>query len=128
MGQLLRYSLVPPDLDPRVDLDKFMVTTFVDAVRNCLKAGGFSTKSNEAESGGTFLVGFRGNLFEFGDDYQVGRPSEGFAAVGGGAMVALGAMHATEDMPPLKRLAIALGAAERFASGVRSPFSFVSEE
>ena len=38
MGQLLRYAFAPPE--PTGDLQGFMVTTFVDSVRACLKDGG----------------------------------------------------------------------------------------
>ena len=38
MGQLIRYSLALPK--PVGNLDAFMSTTFIDAVRDCLKAGG----------------------------------------------------------------------------------------
>src|SRR5262245_34038271 len=57
MGQLLRYGLTVPERFPSMDVDKFMVTTFVDAVRECLKGHGWAEKRNEQERGGCFLVG-----------------------------------------------------------------------
>ncbi|HEV2125915.1 MAG TPA: hypothetical protein VGW38_24420, partial [Chloroflexota bacterium] len=92
MGQLLRYSLVPPQHDPTVEVERYLATAFMDAVRACLKDGGFASKQNEQESGGNFLIGYQGQLFEIGSDYQVGRPVDEFAAVGCGAQIALGAM------------------------------------
>lgn len=88
MGQLLRYALTPPA--PTVGLEKFMATTFIDTVRECLKAGGFATKESEREMGGTFLVGCRGRLFVVYDDYQVAEAADGYAAVGCGFDIALG--------------------------------------
>lgn len=122
MGQLLRYSLKLPE--PKRDLDAFMATTFVDALRDCLKAGGFAGKDNEREEGGTFLVGVRGRLFTVYGDYQVGQSADGFAAVGSGDQVALGALFATAGtgLGPRRRVIGALKAAERFNSGVRGPF------
>ena len=122
MGQLLRYSLKLPK--PRRDLDAFMSTTFVDALRDCLKAGGWAAKDNEREDGGTFLVGVRGQLFAIYDDYQVAKAADGFAAVGCGHQVALGALFGTAGtgLSPRRRVARALKAAERFNSGVRGPF------
>jgi hypothetical protein len=124
MGQLLRYALQPPA--PGTDLDRFMVTTFVDAVRDCLKAGGFATKDSEAESGGTFLVGVAGRLFRVEADYQVGESVDQYDAVGCGADIALGALHATADFPPKRRISLALEAAAKHSAGVRGPFVCLS--
>lgn len=126
MGQLLRYGFAPPQ--PEGDLYRFMVTAFIDAVRDCLKTGGYASKTSEQEFGGTFLVGVHGRLFEIDRDYQVGEPADGFAAVGCGFELALGAMHATRTtrMPVTRRLRTALEAAERFSAGVRGPFAYAS--
>ncbi|MFC7533898.1 hypothetical protein [Actinoplanes sp. GCM10030250] len=126
MGQLIRYSLAPSA--PKGDLDRFMTTTFVDALRDCLKSGGYARKEEEQEMGGTFLVGVRGRLFVIHDDYQVGKAADGFAAVGCGDQVALGALFATagRGMKPRARVRLALRAAERFSAGVRGPFVCLS--
>jgi hypothetical protein len=126
MGQLIRFSLDPPS--PARGLDRFMATTFIDAVRNCLKAGGWARRENDREEGGTFLVGVRGRLFTVEDDYQVGQAADGFAAVGCGDQVALGALYATarNGMKPRRRVKTALAAAERFSAGVRAPFICLS--
>ena len=57
MGQLLRYSLKPPRRHPDDDIHQYMVVDFINAVRECLKSGGYASKKNDVESGGTFLVG-----------------------------------------------------------------------
>lgn len=89
MGQLIRWSLEVPL--PDGDLERFMCTVFIDAVRDCLKAGGY-------------------------------------AAVGCGQELALGALFATEQtsLRPQERLEVALEAAERFSAGVRAPFAYMS--
>jgi len=122
MGQLIRYSLKLPK--PRGDLDAFMATTFVDALRLCLKTGGWASKENEREEGGTFLVGVKGRLYAVYDDYQVGKAADGYAAVGCGDQIALGALYATAGtgLSPRRRVKRALAAAERFNAGVRGPF------
>ncbi len=124
MGQLLRHAFVPPE--PSGDLTRFMVTGFVDAVRACLKEGGWATKSSEQEQGGEFLVGVAGRLFVIHSDYQVAESVDGYAAVGCGADIALGALYATGGMLPKPRLRTALEAAERHSAGVRGPFAFVT--
>ncbi|WP_026622563.1 ATP-dependent protease HslVU (ClpYQ) peptidase subunit (plasmid) [Ensifer sp. WSM1721] len=124
MGQLLAHSFLPPKRHPESDVYAFMVTEFVDALRRCLKDGGYAQRHNEAERGGTFLVGYAGRLFKIDEDYQVGEPVDGFDACGCGYRIALGALFASSDSPPRERLEIALDAAERFSAGVRGPFHF----
>lgn len=136
MGQLLRYApcdvldkSVPSTLLTDDEIDAWMATTFVDAVRETLKAGGFAKAVNEEESGGTFLVGVAGRLYEVCDDYQIARSVAGFAAVGCGARYALGAMYGTQayddEDEQRWRVEYALEAAERFSAGVRGPMHIV---
>ena len=123
MGQLLRWSLKAPR--PKGDLEKFMATTFVDAVRETLKTGGWLKQDSNRDEGGTFLVGVAGRLFMVADDFQVGEAVDGYAAAGCGHELALGALHATTSLglQPKKRVRLALKAAERYSAGVRGPFT-----
>ena len=114
MGQLLRYSLEPPRRHPDDDIHQYMVVDFVNAVRRCLKAGGWASKMEETERGGTFLVGYSGHLFTVDSDYQVGIPEDGFAAVGSGQDIARGSLFATQGQEPRIRVLTALRSAERF--------------
>lgn len=122
MGQLLRWSLEVPDHDPRVPVEKYMATTFVDAVRSCLKDKGFARKSSEEEIGGTFLVAYKGRLFCIQNDYQVAETVDGFDAVGCGEDIAKGALFAPTGLSGRERALMALTAAERHSAGVRAPF------
>jgi hypothetical protein len=128
MGQLLRYGALPaaPTAEERWDLDRFMATTFVDAVRRILGDGGWLRTTSGVEEGGTFLVGVRGMLYAVESDFQVGRTLNGYAAVGCGQDLALGALHATagSDLTPRQRVETALSAAEHHSAGVASPFAF----
>ena len=128
MGQLLRYSLSRPDHPEGMPDLEYMATRFVDAVRKCLKKGGYAKTEEEREIGGTFLVGYRGGLFNIQDDYQVGQPHDIFDAVGCGYQVARGALHTTQDLDvePKDKVLAALLAAERFCAGVRRPFVVLS--
>lgn len=127
MGQLLRHALKAPE--PDGDLEAFMATAFVDAVRTCLKDGGWAKKDNEREEGGIFLVGAHGRLFCVHSDYQVAEAADGYAAIGCGEDIALGALYATarSRVAPQKRIKLALEAAERFSAGVRGPFAYVEQ-
>ena len=126
MGQLLRYSLVVPESSATISLEDYMSTTFIDAVRSCLKLGGFAEKDKDAEKGGVFLIGYLGRLFCIQSDYQVAESLDGYYAIGYGANPALGALYATRDKEPEERIRIALEAAERFNVGVRGPFHMES--
>ena len=126
MGQLVRYALKLPDVPKRdSDLDKFMVTKVVDAVRTCFREGGFLAKKDGVEEGGSFLVTLRGRLYAIHDDLQVARAVKGYTAVGCGESYAKGVMYATPRMAPEKRVRLALEAAEQFSGGVRAPFHII---
>lgn len=125
MGQLLRFSLAIPAPSKGQDVDAYMATTFVNAVRECLRTGGYARKKDEVESAGTFLVGYEGRLMRVESDYQVGENVDPFDACGAGQDVALGAFYATAGlrrMTPRRRLLVALKAAQRFSAAVREPF------
>lgn len=126
MGQLLEHAFAPPKRHPDMDVMRFMVTDFVDTVRNCFKNGGFAWRQNEAEKAGFFLVAYEGRLFEIQEDYQVFESRTGIAAVGYGNQVALGAMYALHDKPPEERVTAALAIVERCSAGVAGPFHVVS--
>jgi ATP-dependent protease HslVU (ClpYQ) peptidase subunit len=127
MGQLLAHSFIAPDRDPRVSVEKFMSTLFIDSIRSCLKAGGFATKDNDAEVGGQFLVAYEGRVFQIYNDYQVAESVLDYEAIGCGSDIAMGSLHTSGQhttMWPKGRIVVALEAAEEFSAGVRGPFVF----
>lgn len=142
MGQLLEHGLTPPPIQEGMEPYAYAVKLLIPEIRNTLRAGGFMKTENGVETGGTFLVGFRGALFEIDDDFQVAQSTEHFEAVGCGAQYAMGAMHIAYDLAfrqPRKRdevwasdaevarhvLQQGLEAASRFSAGVAGPFHFV---
>lgn len=132
MGQVLQYAteLPAPPTDQR-KLHGFMVRDFIDAVREALKDAGWSYDQGGRESGGAFLVGVRGRLFEICSDYQVGETRSGWNAVGCGGALALGSLHSTGRMTdiwnlaPRARVHFALEAADYGSAGVSRPFKIV---
>jgi hypothetical protein len=129
MGQLLKYSFeAPKPPDTSDDLMRFMATEFIDAIRSCFKSGGWSEIEKNRETGGSFLVGVSGRLFEVEGDYQLSEETQGYAACGSGALVALGSMHTTAytSFGPYKRIELALKAAEYFTPGVRGPYNILT--
>ena len=126
MGQILAYTFTPPRFHPDEDVYAFMVTDFINSVRDCFKQGGYAEKYNEAERGGTFLVGFHGRLFYIDSDYQVGESLAGFDACGSGADIALGALYANRRDTPKERILTALNAAETYNTCVCAPYRVLS--
>lgn len=131
MGQLLHHAL--PTLQPpdNAMLERFMVTDFIDAVRNTLKNGGVTKIDNSVESGGTFIVGVHGRLFTIFDDFQVAESVKDYEAVGCGASYAKGSLYTTQALAiykPYPRLRVrqALETAEEFSGGVVRPFTILS--
>ncbi len=131
LGQLLQFKLAIPKKKRTQTGLEYMSTSFIDAVRDCLKTGGFSgvTKYDEKEGeerGGDFIVGFEKQLYVVEEDYQVLMPRLPFTSIGCGAPIALGAMYALHESGPVltsRQIAqLALRAAERYSAGVRRPF------
>jgi hypothetical protein len=129
-GDLLRHALKVPDHDPRIELEKYMVKSFIDAVRECFKAGGVcATKEGVEHSQGDFIVGYKGRVFVVYSDFQVRVPKLPYAAVGCGNQIALGALFASDHvLDGRARVELALHASERFSAGVRGPFHVLSLE
>jgi ATP-dependent protease HslVU (ClpYQ) peptidase subunit len=122
IGNVLRHAFIPPPFKRHEDLETYMVTRFVDALRKCWRRASF-------ERGAQMLVGFQGHVFWIEEDYQVGQPMQGYTAIGSGEDYALGALYATQFLdPPLdleKRVRIALGAAAEHNVFVRPPFPII---
>jgi ATP-dependent protease HslVU (ClpYQ) peptidase subunit len=103
-----------------------MATDFVQAVRECLRDGGYARNDSGSEQGGVFLVGIRGRLYRIDVDYQIGRSVDNYEAVGSGEEFALGAMFASAHLPPEERARLALEAAAHHSSAVCPPFHIMS--
>jgi ATP-dependent protease HslVU (ClpYQ) peptidase subunit len=125
MGQLLRYKFKPPYHRPEISIEEYMMTDFIDAVRQCFKDNGYAEVNNNRETAGIFLVGYRDRLFMIGSDYQVGESLNKFDAVGCGGVFALGSLNSTAG-DPKERIRKALETAEKFSAGVRGPFVILS--
>lgn len=120
MGQLLRYKFVPPEHPVGMDDFEYLVTNFIDSIRKAFFDNGFGKKDNN--EGGTFLIGYNGKIYNIGSDFQVGIPVNDYDAVGSGRDLALGALHATKTVKPVKRLTMALEAASAYNAGVAPPY------
>ena len=128
MGQLLQYEFSPPTPYEGENGMGYMVKRFIPSVKSCLDGGGYQTNKSGQDYGGTFLVGYRGELYEIECDYQVARVRQAFHACGCGTDLVLGSLHATEnfELTPKDRIRMALDAAVEFSAGVRGPYTILS--
>jgi 20S proteasome alpha/beta subunit len=122
---LLRYSLeVEPQADQ--DDDAYMRTKFISAVRSLLRDHGFLSKENQRESGGQFLVGYKGALYEVQPDFSVLNCPVWGHAIGTGELSARGSLYSTrKDWDARGRIQLALDAAEAITPSVRGPFTLL---
>ena len=123
---LLKYSdklFDELDLYKDTELDhEYMVTKFIPNVITLFKEG--IVDSSETNRGANFIIGAKNKLFEIQSDYSVQEPLLGFCSVGSGEDIAMGSMITTKDMniPVLKKIELALKAAEECSCGVQRPF------
>lgn len=129
MGQLLMHYLRPGKPVENQNEFDYMVRSFVPAIRKIFGDHGYLETYNGQESGGSFLVGWRGKLYVIESDFQVAELITPYAACGCGEHLVLGSLHATDnfDITPKKRISMALKAAEDFSAGVRGPFTILSK-
>jgi ATP-dependent protease HslVU (ClpYQ) peptidase subunit len=127
MSQLVQYALSKPEHPADMECVTYLVTHFADAVRDCLKTGGYAIKDKEQEMhDGSLLIGYRGRLFSLDTHFAINEVADGYYAIGSGQEVALGSMHTSDRMgdllSPEKRVTWALEAAATFSNGVGGPF------
>ena len=128
MIQLLRYRFDPGPLEGD-DLSTWMVDQFIERLRRCFKNHGYATVDNNVESGGRFLVGVAGTLYQVYSDYQVAQYLDGFTATGSGEEYALGSLYSTHELyRPSTRIQKALSAAARYCPSVEAPFHGLSAQ
>lgn len=129
-GELARYAFKPPTIKIK-DVERYMVTTFIDALREALRGKGYLSSTNgqegaDRENGDGMLVGVRGGLYFVGCDFTASMVADGMFSIGCGQDYALGALYATPAAEPEVRIGVALAAAERYSDGVVGPFHVVS--
>ena len=123
MGQLLEHNLSVPARTVGQELLPWLVCGLVPAVRGCLSQGGFAQNCSGNERGGNFLIVAEERIFEMQAEYSVLERTDGYAAVGSGEDYALASLHTTAqlDLPPLRRLELAFGAATGNVTTVKAP-------
>lgn len=99
---VLQHVFEPPDASRirGTRLDKFMVSSFIPALRTCMEENLGSSK-NFAEC--YLLVVVNKVAYEIGNNYEIIRDEIGIHAVGTGAQFALGALYALCQTDPAER-------------------------
>lgn len=125
MGDLLRYAFAPPEQTAKQGDREYLCTAWMDSLRVCMATGGFKQTENGVETVGTFLLGYRGTLYQVCDNLQVAVAASGYDACGCGRDIAKGSLFSTKG-DPRRRIITALRAAEAGMVVVRGPFKVVS--
>ncbi len=82
--------------------------------------------SENRETGGNFLVGVEGRIFNIQSDLQIAESVEPYDSVGAGYPYSLGYLYKNTDGTPKQRVKGALEAAVYFSAAVRPPFHYVT--
>lgn len=120
-------SLAPPTRRQRLneaDQD-YLVRAVVESIRQAHKS---YEVQKPADDGTDYLIGYNGCLYMMQDDYSILRSKHGYAAIGVGQDMALGALAALQGEPlePKVMIERALRAAARHCPQVGPPFHVVN--
>jgi len=122
-GKVVEHIFNPPKLQTD-NIDKFLNTVFVDALRDTCDLSKIDPSSEDDSS--ELLIGVNGRLFEFCNDWHFGEDTNDFNAIGSGTKLALGSLYSTRRMQSQSaRIKLSLQAAEKFSPSVRGPFTIL---
>lgn len=117
IGNVLTNNLSLPAIAKPVE--QYMVCDFIPAVIEAFEHSGCLKEEAHVKSGGTFLVGVLGRLFEVQSDFSVVEPALGYTAIGSGQEFALGALWAVDHLAdPECAARDAINAAKAFSTTV----------
>jgi len=123
MGQLLQYKFVPPKHRKSKNDLAYLTTDFIDYIKICFSNNEFD--ESNADVGGDFLLGYKGNLYSIENTLHVLKSIHNFNAIGSGSSYAIGSMFSTKGQDPIKRIKMALDVASAFSPGVSPPFTIL---
>jgi len=128
MGQILEKYFAPPKQTKDEGNYEYLIGKVVEHVREIFKDHAFAETKDGAESGGTFLVGYRGGLYEIQSDYAVLEFDRQYGAVGSGYPMALGSLYSCWHLSPVDRIKRSLQAAGFLTESVAAPYYFMKLE
>lgn len=95
-GSNLAHLAFNPPTPPKQNLDKFMVTKFIPALRKCFVAHGYDMKesSDVAQHDSEFIVAVNGIIYQIDPSYSIERLGSKYYVNGSGYQLAIGALDA----------------------------------
>jgi ATP-dependent protease HslVU (ClpYQ) peptidase subunit len=90
---IISHVFKPPAV-PRANtnLDKFMVSVFIPALKTCLEE---NMVSRDGAHGSLLMVVIRGKVYEIGEQFEWCEDTRGIYSIGSGESYALGALYAS---------------------------------
>lgn len=123
MGQILQYALTVPSHTLTWDVDRWVATDLMKAIREAYTEHGWDRLTENVAQGGNFLAAVAGRCYEIQSDYSFTRRTSGEYAVGSGEDHAFGSLHSTRDWDDAAaRVTAALEAAAEHVTTVCGPF------
>lgn len=118
MGDLLTYKLKLPIIAVDQNILDYLVCALIPRVIACFDENHYSRNNEGAKYGGEFCIGIEQRVFIVQSDFSVLEPVCGYASIGSGADVALGALYASAHLPTVERAKLAVQASARFSPSV----------
>lgn len=125
MMQVLEYGFKSPEYDTTREVIEYLATDWVDCLRDVFVKKGVAKKGKEIESfTGSFLLGFRGEIYTVEETYQLIGVESQEATCGTGGDYALGSLYTSRNSRwnPHKRILTALECAAAHNIQTSAPF------
>lgn len=123
-AQVIQYTVDPPEQEEHQDDIEYLVCNVVPDIQVALaEAGAIHNDAGMLDTNTEFLLGYKNNLYILQVDFSVIQSPYQYLAIGTGAEVALGALHATNKykIKPADRLDLAINAAAAIMQSVGKP-------
>ena len=131
--QSIKYFFTIEKMEKDYEIEEYLSTFFVNAIRECLKAGGVSNGDDEW----SMMIGIQDKIFCMDAGMGITRSHLGFFAIGSGSDFALGSLLTTAgicayakayEVPqmmiePEARLHYALASSAEYSYGTAPPFT-----
>lgn len=128
-GKIVQYSFEPSEPSPHMELDHFMNTEFISALKTCLAENEYEVSKEEHNAGFGLIVAVNGRIFEITSQFEAIEYSTNYIAIGSASDYALGSLHTTEfikNVTMKQRVEYALATAAEFSTTCSAPFDIIS--
>jgi ATP-dependent protease HslVU (ClpYQ) peptidase subunit len=128
VGQLIKYSFSPPPIKDPENIMRYFVVDFIDSLKECLRSKG-NLKTNESGEEChecDIIVAYKDKVVSIESDFNVGDHLDNYISIGSGALYALGALSAIEEidnLTPEQKILKSLFASEKHSPSVVQPFT-----